>query len=449
MDESQIDTLRTTRTEALDAADAIVKAAESDDRGLTPDEQTSVDEHIRAATEIRTQLEGLSRVAAARETLAAARAYEPPATQRDATPPASPEQPTRPMQVEVRTPEYERGDALGALICARTLYPTKSEAEAWAIERFGSGSPQYRALQQSTFTAGGALIAENFVGAELIELLRAASAVRRSGARMIPLVNGSATIPKITGGATASWGPAEGGNIAASEETVGQVVLVEKPLTCLVPFSNYLIRNADLSVTRMIRDDMVAAAANTEDLGFLRGTGISNEPKGVYNWVGTAGRTNSAGTSLANSRTDIRVALNRLGNNNAPLRNRAWFMHSRTLNYMTWDLVDGNSNFAFPALQSAAPSLAGAPVFVDNNISITLSTNQSEIYYAEMSECIIGDSAAMEVEIFANGAYVDSGGNLRSGISRNESVVRLIRMTDFGMRHTESAHVLEAVTYGA
>ena len=40
------------------------------------------------------------------------------------------------------------------------------------------------------------------------------------------------------------------------------------------------------------------------------------------------------------------------------------------------------------------------------------------------------------------------GASLRSGVSRDESVLRLIRKTDFGMRHTESAFVLEAVTYG-
>jgi hypothetical protein len=54
----------------------------------------------------------------------------------------------------------------------------------------------------------------------------------------------------------------------------------------------------------------------------------------------------------------------------------------------------------------------------------------------------------MEIEIFNNAAWSNSG-TIRSGISRDESVIRLIRKWDFGMRHTASAYVLEAVTLGA
>jgi hypothetical protein len=54
----------------------------------------------------------------------------------------------------------------------------------------------------------------------------------------------------------------------------------------------------------------------------------------------------------------------------------------------------------------------------------------------------------LEFEIFANAAYSASG-TIRSGISRDESVIRLIRKWDFGMRHTASAFIIEAVTLGA
>jgi hypothetical protein len=66
-----------------------------------------------------------------------------------------------------------------------------------------------------------------------------------------------------------------------------------------------------------------------------------------------------------------------------------------------------------------------------------------------MNECFIGDSMELEIELFDNATYVDSGGNVRAGVSRDESVIRLIRKTDFAMRHTESGYVLETVQYGA
>jgi HK97 family phage major capsid protein len=106
----------------------------------------------------------------------------------------------------VLTPTYEKGDALGAIVCARHRFGHDvTAARKWAEKQYGSGSKQFRAMQQSVFTAGGATIAENFVGQELIELLRASAAVRKAGARELPLVNGSATLPKVTGGATAGW----------------------------------------------------------------------------------------------------------------------------------------------------------------------------------------------------------------------------------------------------
>jgi HK97 family phage major capsid protein len=199
----------------------------------------------------------------------------------------------------------------------------------------------------------------------------------------------------------------------------------------------------------VVRDDLVTAAANAEDLACLKGSGLAGQPKGIYYWIGDAGRTDTAGTSLAQVRQDVRVAKNYLDSNNAPNVRRAWFMHSRSMNFMGWDLVDGNSNFAFQSLQSSGgASLGGDPVYRDNNITITAgSGDKSEIYYVEMSECYIGDGPGMEIEIFNDASYSASG-TIRSGISRDESVIRLIRKMDFGMRHLVSAHIIEAVAYG-
>jgi hypothetical protein len=128
---------------------------------------------------------------------------------------------------------------------------------------------------------------------------------------------------------------------------------------------------------------------------------------------------------------------------------RAWFMHSRTQTYAGWQLVDGQGHFAYPTLQDPTGGvLAGAKVYPDNNVPITLGGGTaSEIYYVEMSECFIGDNLGLELELFANATYADSAGTLRSGVSRDESVVRLIRKSDFAMRHVGSAYVLEAVLW--
>lgn len=441
----------------LAEARAILDKAKGESRGLTAEEVGRYESAKAAVEQIKNELreaEEAERVRLMSEIDSMApetQATHPQEAQRQETQQRHAREAAGPVVEVINRPhqKYEPGDALGALVCARYRFgQDRTAALRWADRQYGSGSMQVRAMQQSVFTAGGATIGENFVGQELIEFLRATAAVRRAGAREIPLINGSATIPKVTGGATAFWG-AEGDNITQSELTTGEVKLVEKKLTALTPFSNDLLKNSNTQVDRMIRDDIGRAAANAEDSAFLKGDGVGAKPKGIYYWVGAAGRTNSAGTTLANSRTDILAALNRLGNANAPMVRRAWFMHSRTQNYAAWTLVDANGNFAYPSLQNPSGGvLAGAPVYPDNNIAITLGGGTaSETYYVEMSECFIGDSGDLELELFANATYVDAGGNLRSGVSRDESVIRLIRKVDFGMRHTESAFVLENVLW--
>ena len=441
--------LRERRKESLDKADAIVALTESETRGMTVEEQTDFNAHMAEVSRLEGELDGAQRAKTAKEQLDAAKRYDVPESQRlTADPPAEE------RRIDVATTRaYEKGDALGAIVAARMRFGAWQQPAAvkWAQQTYGESSPQCRALQQSNFTAGGAFIPENFVGAEFIELLRATARVRQAGARSITLTNGSATIPKLTGGASGGWIGNEGDNATPSQPTTGQVKMAEKKYMVLVPISNDLRRNSSLETERVVRDDMVRVTANDEDVAFLKGTGLSGQPKGIYYWVGDAGRTDSAGTSLANVRTDIRTAKNRLNTANAPMVRRAWFLHSRDADYMGWELIDGNSNLVFPAMQADEGAiLAGARVYRNNNISTVLgSGNKSEVYYVEMSECFIGDNMAMELELIENAVYADASGTLRSGVSRDESVIRLIRKTDFAMRHTESAHVTEAVAWGA
>jgi len=456
MDEQTLRDLRAQRIKALEDADAVARTAEHEKRGLTDDEHTAVTGGLADADRCKTELEAADRTMRARQAIDEARRMTLPEVARplpvsDPVPPAS-----LAAVAQVRdhaTRAYQPGDALAAVVSARIRFAGYQQPDAinWARTTFGEGSPQCRALQQSSFTAGGALISENFVGVEFIELLKAKARVRAAGARSVTLVNGSFTTPKLTSQVRGIWVGQEGQNATPSEPTFGQLILTEKKYMVLVPFSNDLRRNASLDAIRIVRDDLVRTAANDEDLAFLKGSGLAGEPKGIYNWIPAAGKGNSQGTSLANVRTDIRTAKSSLNSNNVAMDRRAWFMHSRAAEYMGWDLVDGNGNFGFASMQQDEnATLGGAPAYRDNNISITLGAGTStEVYYVEMSECFIGDGLDLEIEILENAVYADAAGTLRSGVSRDESAVRLIRKTDFGLRHTESAFVLETVAWGA
>jgi HK97 family phage major capsid protein len=456
MDEKTLKELREKRNQALQEAEALIQLAEQENRGLNADENEKVTAYLADAERLKGELEGADRARAARAAIDEAKRAAVPEVAKPLSETEQRSIPARVPQIEVHEHEaraYRKGDALAAILGARIKHDAHQHHTAVrdAERLYGTGSPQVRALQQTSFTAGGALIEENFVGSEFIEALRAESAFRRAGPRMVSLVNGSFTTPRLTGSTTVSYLPAEGDNLATSEPTFGQLKLVEKKVGVIVPFSNDLKRNASLDAIRVVQEDLVRTVAIDEDTQCFNGTGLAGTPKGIYYWIPAANKANQTGTSLANVRTDVRKMKNGLDSANVPYARRAFFMHSRSMNYIGWDLVDGNSNFAFPSLQSAAgASLGGDPVYRDNVLSITGGggANESQIFYVEMSECYLAESMDLEFEIFANAAYSASG-TIRSGISRDESVIRLIRKWDFGMRHTASAFIIEAVTLGA
>ncbi|KKL70473.1 hypothetical protein LCGC14_2104520, partial [marine sediment metagenome] len=75
-------------------------------------------------------------------------------------------------------------------------------------------------------------------------------------------------------------------------------------------------------------------------------------------------------------------------------------------------------------------------------------SNESEIYFQEFTEAVIGEALGMMVEVFPGGAYND-GSQIISGISTDETVIRLITEHDFQLRHTNTGAIVTGVLYGA
>ena len=76
------------------------------------------------------------------------------------------------------------------------------------------------------------------------------------------------TLPRQASPATASYGT-ENSQIAASQQSLKQIVASFKKLTALVPISNDLMRYADPAIDAMVRDDLVEVIALREDLAFM------------------------------------------------------------------------------------------------------------------------------------------------------------------------------------
>ncbi len=343
-----------------------------------------------------------------------------------------------------------------AMACAKRYGESATDVargwdDKWLADEIEQSRENQRkkALAAGQLASGGALVPDEFMN-EMIELLRARSTIRQAGARTVPMRNGSMTIPRQSAGATASY-VGENSNITSSQQTFEQIQLTARKLAALTPVSNDLLRESDPSADQIVRDDLVQVMALRESLAFLRGDGTQNQPKGIRHWT-TSGQVFAAtqagsDATLAEVTADLFKMIRLVRASNVPLLRAGWVMSTRSMMYIA-SLLDGNGNFVYKD-DLMAGRLLGWPVHEDNQIPENLGGGtESEIYFCEFSQAMIGDTMSLEVEAFPGGSYHD-GSQVVSGISTDQTVVRAIALHDFALRHDEAASVLTTVKYGA
>ncbi len=304
-----------------------------------------------------------------------------------------------------------------------------------------------KSLQAQDFDQLGALIPPT-MEAEVIEILRAKVVVRAAGGRNVPLTNGTATFRKQTGTISAAY-VGESQDIGTTYPTVGQITLTARKLAAIVPISNdLLLYDASPAADAFVRDDLVASIAIKEDVTFLYGTGVQDTPKGIRYWANSANVTNSAGTTATNVETDFRVLLNSLQTNNVPMLKPVFFMNPRSKNFLA-NLRDANGNLIYPETRGANPTMYGFPIFISTSIPINLGGGTgTEIFFADMSEVLIGDASGLQISMDSSASYVENS-SLVSAFSRDETLIRAIARHDIGVRHDLSLACIAAVTWGA
>jgi hypothetical protein len=94
--------------------------------------------------------------------------------------------------------------------------------------------------------------------------------------------------------------------------------------------------------------------------------------------------------------------------------------------------------------------LEGFPYAVTSQIPDNLGsgTNESEVYFASFPTLVLGENETLEMSVFPGGAYYD-GSNVISGISQNQTVIRLLAHHDFGCQQRgQEIAVIHTVKYG-
>ena len=302
-------------------------------------------------------------------------------------------------------------------------------------------------MAASILADGGALLPPEF-SMEIIEELGAKVVVRAMGLTTMPMNTGSLTLPYFDGSATAAY-VGENQNATASQPTTAQLQLSDKTLAALVPLSNSLLQNGGARVDSAIKNHMVRVFRRKEDVTFIRSPGTANEPKGMLYQAIAANKFDANGTvSVANVTVDAGKAIGKLQDLDVDLDDGAgWIMSPRSWRYLhqattttgdrVWrDELDKGTFEGFPySFTSQIPNNLGGGT-------------ESEVYFASFKTMVLGENETLEIAVFPGGAYYD-GSQVVSGISQNQTVVRLLAHHDLGCQQRgQEIAVMEAVKWG-
>lgn len=314
-----------------------------------------------------------------------------------------------------------------------------------AEKQYGADHPVTKAMAASTGEAGGFTVPGQFV-AEIIELLRARAVVEGAGPRAITMPSGTITISKQTSAGSAAW-LGENENLVHGRPGTGNVTLTAKKLGGLVAVSNDLLKYSAIDIDGFVRDDLVQVVQLAEDLAFLRGDGLSAQPKGFLYTTGKNGFAANTTVTLATVTNELGRAMQELMSDNVAMVRPHWFWNPRTWRYL-FTIQNSLGLYAFQQELNSG-RLFGIPWSNTTQIPVNLGAGtDSEVYLVEMDTIVIGRTGAMEVDASAEAAYFD-GTAVQSSFSRDQTVVRVLDHVDIVSRHAEGICVIDTVRWAA
>lgn len=271
----------------------------------------------------------------------------------------------------------------------------------------------------------------------LIELLRARVVVRRAGAMVFPMPAGKMRMAKQGSSATATYG-AELAPIAPSTPGFAAIDEAFRKLTSLVPVSNDLLRMSSLAMAQVVTRDLLEVMARREDVAFIRGDGLSNTPKGIRNWA-LAPNWQAA---VANTVAAVEAAINRMVNlvedADVPMTMPGFMMRASTKNFLAALRNPDTGYKVFPSIDENG-TLKGWPIYTTSQIPNNLGagTNETEIYFVDFAQIMIGDALNVTVSVSTEATYVD-GGTTHSAFQKDQTLMRAIAEHDLAPAYDQA-----------
>lgn len=247
-----------------------------------------------------------------------------------------------------------------------------------------------RALVEGTDAQGGYLVPEE-LRAEVFRVLPD-YAVMRKIARVIPMATNSLKLNSLAAKPSAYW-TAEYASKSTTSAELGQVELVPNDLVCLLPVTEQLLADANISLVQFIVQLFAEAIGAAEDKAFFTGSG-TGQPRGI-----DAESLTTVDAGNAGNFDDVIELIYSVPQRARTSKNAAFVANQRGI-YNLRKVKDTNGQYIWSPgnPDNGEPErLYGRPLYENNDIA------HNKVFFGDWAFYIIGDRQQISVATTTEG----------------------------------------------
>ena len=274
----------------------------------------------------------------------------------------------------------------------------------------------------ATGATGSEVVFDDFVPTEhrgdmFIEALRARQVLGNLGTTYLSGLTGRIKMPKLATGASAAF-VEELGDVGDGAGTDGGVTLQPRTMGAFVEMSRLLVMESVPAIEQIIRNDLLASAADRTEFYAIQGSGSSGQPTGILNTSGINNLDISSGTDVdALTWADIIGLVKLVEEDNGIVNSAAaGFLSHPAVKSKLASTVRVGSTDSVMLLNDPWDNLYGQPIAFTSNVPTNLDpgdggNDASALVYGDFSQLIIAQFGAPSI-------LVDPYSNSKSGTIR-------------------------------
>jgi HK97 family phage major capsid protein/HK97 family phage prohead protease len=274
----------------------------------------------------------------------------------------------------------------------------------------------------ATGGSGAEVVFDDFVPTEhrgdmFIEALRARQVLGNLGTTYLSGLTGRIKMPKLATGANAAF-VEELADVADGAGTDGGVTLQPRTMGAFVEMSRLLVMESVPAIEQIIRNDLLASAADRTEFYAINGSGSSGQPTGILNTSGINNLDISSGTDVDSLTWADIIALVKLVEEDNGIVNStaAGFLSHPAVKAKLASTAKVSSTDSVQILDAPWTELYGQPIEFTSNVPTTLDpgdggNDASALVYGDFSQLMIAQFGAPSI-------LIDPYSNSKSGTIR-------------------------------